>query len=86
MEMICFILYQHTELDFYTARSLKHLSTSISLHLDTLSRLLVNQFLLLLLHATCLAEKFKVFYVICQEIKPTAIEMNTLTKVINILE
>lgn len=26
MEMICFILYQHTELDFNTARSLKHLS------------------------------------------------------------
>ena len=50
---VCFVLDQHTELDFYSASSLKQQS----LHLNTLFWFQANQSLLFLLNAVCLAEK-----------------------------
>jgi hypothetical protein len=53
-----FVLDQHTELDIYSASSLKQQSrVDMSSHSNTLSWFRANQSLLFLLNAVCLVEK-----------------------------
>jgi hypothetical protein len=56
--LVHLVLDQHSELEFYSASSLKQQSVvDMSLHSDTLFRFRTNQSLLFFHHAVCLAEK-----------------------------
>jgi len=56
-DVVCFVLEQHAQLDFYSASSLKQLSMGRHVTPHTLSWFWANQSLLLLINTAFLEEK-----------------------------